>query len=89
MRRRTTGSSAECASEPDPKLCEIFSEAHGTIITQGFIARDSSGETVLLGRGGSDTSAAYFAVKLQAQLLEIWTDVPGMFSADPRIVPST
>ncbi len=80
--------SAECASEPDPKLCELFSEAHGTIITQGFIAYDSSGETVLLGRGGSDTSAAYFAVKLQARLLEIWTDVPGMFSADPRIVPS-
>ena len=80
--------SAECASEPDPKLCELFSETHGTIITQGFIAHDSSGETVLLGRGGSDTSAAYFAVKLQAQLLEIWTDVPGMFSADPRIVPS-
>ncbi|MEN7344143.1 MAG: bifunctional aspartate kinase/diaminopimelate decarboxylase, partial [Pseudomonadota bacterium] len=45
-------------------------------------------ETVLLGRGGSDTSAAYFAAMLSAQRLEIWTDVPGMFSADPRIVPA-
>jgi aspartokinase len=36
-------------------------------LTQGFIARNDRGETVLLGRGGSDTSAAYFAAKLQAQ----------------------
>ena len=43
---------------------------------------------MLLGRGGSDTSAAYLAAKLAAQRLEIWTDVPGMFSADPRSTPS-
>ncbi len=54
-------------------------------LTQGFIARNENGETVLLGRGGSDTSAAYFAAKLEAQNLEIWTDVPGLFSADPRL----
>ena len=46
------------------------------------------GDTVLLGRGGSDTSGAYFAAKLTAQRLEIWTDVPGMFSANPRATPS-
>lgn len=57
-------------------------------VTQGFIARNAQGETVLLGRGGSDTSAAYFAAKLGASRLEIWTDVPGMFSADPRVIPS-
>ncbi|MEM7610070.1 MAG: bifunctional aspartate kinase/diaminopimelate decarboxylase [Pseudomonadota bacterium] len=57
-------------------------------LTQGFIASDDNGETVLLGRGGSDTSAAYFAAGLSARRLEIWTDVPGMFSADPRLVPS-
>lgn len=57
-------------------------------ITQGFIASNAAGETVLLGRGGSDTSAAYFAVLLDAIRLEIWTDVPGMFSADPRVVPA-
>ncbi len=63
--------------------------AHGKVIlTQGFIARNADGETVLLGRGGSDTSAAYIAAILPARRLEIWTDVPGMFSADPRVVPS-
>lgn len=55
------------------------------VLTQGFIARNSRDETVLLGRGGSDTSAAYFANKLDAKKLEIWTDVPGLFSADPRL----
>ena len=56
-------------------------------MTQGFIASDAAGDTVLLGRGGSDTSAAYLAAKLAAQRLEIWTDVPGMFSANPRATP--
>jgi diaminopimelate decarboxylase/aspartate kinase len=80
--------SAQCTSEPDPELRAHFDQGDGVILTQGFIASDSNGETVLLGRGGSDTSAAYFAVRLEAQRLEIWTDVPGMFTADPRIVPS-
>ena len=80
--------SATCNFEHDPALQSSLS-AHGKIIlTQGFIARNSNGETVLLGRGGSDTSASYFAARLQARRLEIWTDVPGMFSADPRVVPS-
>src|SRR6185437_10036357 len=43
--------------------------------------------TVLLGRGGSDTSAAYFGALLKAQRVEIWTDVAGMFTANPRQVP--
>jgi bifunctional diaminopimelate decarboxylase / aspartate kinase len=55
------------------------------VLTQGFIARHRDGGTALLGRGGSDTSAAYFAARLQAARLEIWTDVPGLFSADPRL----
>ena len=58
------------------------------MITQGFIASNQAGETVLLGRGGSDTSGAYFAAKLRAARLEIWTDVPGMFSANPHAVPT-
>ena len=58
------------------------------MITQGFIAANDAGDTVLLGRGGSDTSGAYFAAKLAAARLEIWTDVPGMFSANPRAVPT-
>jgi diaminopimelate decarboxylase/aspartate kinase len=57
------------------------------VVTQGFIARDRQGDTVLLGRGGSDASGAYLAAAIDADLLEIWTDVPGLFTADPRVVP--
>jgi diaminopimelate decarboxylase/aspartate kinase len=57
------------------------------LLTQGFIARHGDGDTAILGRGGSDTSAAYFGALLRAQRVEIWTDVPGMFSANPREVP--
>ncbi|MGX5673245.1 bifunctional aspartate kinase/diaminopimelate decarboxylase [Thermomonas fusca] len=57
------------------------------LITQGFIARHQDGGTAILGRGGSDTSAAYFGALLGARRVEIWTDVPGMFSANPREVP--
>ena len=79
---------ATCATDPDPVLREILGQGGKVVLTQGFIARNQWGETVLLGRGGSDTSAAYFAARLQARRLEIWTDVPGMFTADPRVVPS-
>ena len=79
---------ATCNDDPDPELSDRLSDGGTVILTQGFIASTPEGETVLLGRGGSDTSAAYFAAKLQARRLEIWTDVPGMFSADPRYVPS-
>lgn len=80
--------SATCDYSPDDELVGKMADADGVILTQGFIARNTSGETVLLGRGGSDTSAAYFAGKLRARRLEVWTDVPGMFTADPRVVPS-
>jgi diaminopimelate decarboxylase/aspartate kinase len=80
--------SATCEFAPDAELDGKLAGQGGVVLTQGFIARNASGETVLLGRGGSDTSAAYFAAKLQARRLEVWTDVPGMFSADPRVVPS-
>ncbi len=79
--------SAACASEPDPGLQERLAAAPGPLVTQGFIARDHAGDTVVLGRGGSDTSAAYLAARLQAARLEIWTDVPGMFTANPALVP--
>jgi diaminopimelate decarboxylase/aspartate kinase len=79
--------SASCDFSPDPDFQSRLASRHGVLITQGFIARNREGEGVLLGRGGSDTSAAYLAARLQATRLEIWTDVPGMFSADPRVVP--
>ena len=59
---------------------------HGVGLTQGFTARNTQGETVVLGRGGSDTAAAYLAGKWGASRLEVWSDVPGMFTADPRVV---
>ena len=80
--------SATCAYEPDRDLQQRWAQAGTVWITQGFIASDEQGDTVLLGRGGSDTSGSYFAAKLQARRLEIWTDVPGMFSANPRSVPT-
>lgn len=78
---------SSCHYEPDPALQASLAR-HPVVITQGFLASDDRGRTVLLGRGGSDTSAAYLAARLQAERLEIWTDVPGMFSADPRQVPT-
>ena len=80
--------SATCNFEPDPALQQRLAQGHSVLLTQGFIASDSRGETVLLGRGGSDTSGSYFAAKLHARRLEIWTDVPGMFTANPRAVPN-
>jgi diaminopimelate decarboxylase/aspartate kinase len=80
--------SATCEFAPDRELQASWSSLNQVVITQGFIASNAAGETVLLGRGGSDTSAAYFAAKLSAARLEIWTDVPGLFSANPRAVPT-
>ena len=79
---------AECSADADPDLVARLAGVEGVPLTQGFVARNSDGETVVLGRGGSDTAAAYIAGKLSAEHLEIWTDVPGMFTADPRVVPS-
>ena len=80
--------SAACAHDADRHLQEELAGVDGFIVTQGFIGRNSRGDTVLFGRGGSDTSGAYLAAKLQARRLEIWSDVPGFFSADPKAVPS-
>ena len=79
---------ATCIFTPDEAFREQLNALGPVVVTQGFIASDAEGNTVLLGRGGSDTSAAYLAAKLSAERLEIWTDVPGMFSANPRSTPS-
>jgi diaminopimelate decarboxylase/aspartate kinase len=91
--RRTTISqtylSAVCDYEyNDESLSTVERLESDVVVTQGFIAKSSEGSTVLLGRGGSDTSAAYIASKIGAKRLEIWTSVPGMFSANPSQVPS-
>ena len=84
---RTRLLSSMVDSRPDPVLAARLASLGQVFITQGFIARESQGRTVLLGRGGSDTSAAYFGALLKAQRVEIWTDVAGMFTANPRQVP--
>ena len=80
--------SATCSFAPDAALEQRLDASTPVVITQGFIARDSEGNTCLLGRGGSDTSASYLGAKIRARAIEIWTDVPGMFSANPRATPT-
>jgi bifunctional diaminopimelate decarboxylase / aspartate kinase len=78
---------ASCGIAADGDWRARFAAQGPLLLTQGFIASDPQGATVLLGRGGSDTSAACFGALLGARRVEIWTDVPGMFSANPRAVP--
>ncbi len=80
--------SVNCQWKSDHDWAQRFhAQPTRLLITQGFIARHADGGTAILGRGGSDTSAAYFGALLGASRVEIWTDVPGMFSANPRDVP--
>ena len=57
-------------------------------VLPGFIASDKQGRTTTLGRGGSDYTASLYAVGCKARILEIWTDVPGMMTSNPKIVPT-
>ena len=62
---------------------------HECVVTQGFIASDSQQRTTTLGRGGSDVSAAIIGALLHAEEIQIWTDVDGVLTSDPRIVNDT
>ena len=64
----------------------FFSLDTSIAIIPGFIASDKKGITTTLGRGGSDYTAAIIAAALDASVVEIWTDVSGMMTADPRLV---
>jgi len=68
----------------DPTIQDPAIQDPLVVVTQGFIAADEQNKTVLLGREGSDTSAAYLGALLNASQVEIWTDVTGVFSANPR-----
>lgn len=63
-------------------------EKNRVVVTQGFIGSTTKGVTTTLGRGGSDYSAAILGSVLHADEIQIWTDVDGVLTADPRIVPS-
>jgi aspartokinase/homoserine dehydrogenase 1 len=64
----------------------FFSNKNKIVILPGFIASDEKGETTTLGRGGSDFTASIIANAIDADLLEIWTDVSGMYTANPKLV---
>lgn len=68
-------------------VCKTFKEQPEISIVPGFISRDKhTGETTNLGRGGSDYTAAIIAAALNAEVLEIWTDVDGFMTADPKVI---
>jgi aspartate kinase len=62
--------------------------AGGVPVLGGFVGATAAGVTTTLGRGGSDYSASLLGAALEAELIEIWTDVDGLLTADPRVVPS-
>jgi aspartate kinase len=75
----------------DLKTKEIISPLLASkkiVITQGFIGSNSKGITTTLGRGGSDYSASIIGAALDAEEIQIWTDVDGVLTADPRIAPA-
>ena len=70
-------------------LCGGSATNKAVLVVPGFIARDrDSHETTNLGRGGSDYTAAIIAAALDAEVLEIWTDVDGFMTADPKVIKS-
>ena len=82
------GKNAVITDLTNARIKEFFEQSsHKLYIMPGFIASDEKGRTTTLGRGGSDYTASLIAVGAQARILEIWTDVCGMMTADPRIVP--
>ncbi|NBM54654.1 lysine-sensitive aspartokinase 3 [Proteus vulgaris] len=83
-----------CHAEPDMvQLTELTQSLlqprldETVIVTQGFIGQEPKGRTTTLGRGGSDYTAALIGEALGMSRVDIWTDVPGIYSTDPRIVP--
>uniref|UniRef100_K3XAP2 Aspartokinase n=1 Tax=Globisporangium ultimum (strain ATCC 200006 / CBS 805.95 / DAOM BR144) TaxID=431595 RepID=K3XAP2_GLOUD len=77
---------AEVLPRKDIEKAVAMSNGKRVVLTQGFIASTNDGATCVLGRGGSDTSGSLFAALLDATRYEIWTDVHGMFTSDPRYV---
>ena len=80
-------------AEPDVEaLAELTNQQlaprldEGIAITQGFIGSEAKGRTTTLGRGGSDYTAALLGEALHATRVDIWTDVPGIYTTDPRVV---
>lgn len=82
-------------AEPDVATLSVLAQqqlapriAESLVITQGFIGSDAKGRTTTLGRGGSDYTAALLGEALNTHRVDIWTDVTGIFTTDPRVVPA-
>lgn len=82
-------------AEPDVALLAELAQAQlaprlaqALVVTQGFIGSEAKGRTTTLGRGGSDYTAALLGEALHASRIDIWTDVPGIYTTDPRVVPA-
>jgi aspartate kinase len=83
-------SAAPLFDKIDAKAAEVFSpllKSHKLPVTQGYIGSTLKGITTTLGRGGSDFTAAIIGAALDAEEIQIWTDVDGVLTADPRIAP--
>ena len=90
IKTETHGNKTVLDSELTAKLVEdAFFKQPNISIVPGFISTDkATGETTNLGRGGSDYTASIIAAALNAELLEIWTDVDGFMTADPKVIKS-
>ena len=70
-----------------PEIISGVFDDHQAVITQGFISATESGQPTILGRGGSDYTASLIGMAMDVERIEIWTDVDGVLTADPRKVP--
>ncbi|MDX7988385.1 lysine-sensitive aspartokinase 3 [Xenorhabdus sp. 12] len=82
-------------AEPDVLQLQTLATEHlqprlnnAIVVTQGFIGREEKGRTTTLGRGGSDYTAALLGEALELKRVDIWTDVPGIYTTDPRVAPA-
>jgi aspartate kinase len=85
---REAGIDWEVTRSNTERMLKPLFETHDIVITQGFIGATADNESTTLGREGSDYTAAVFANLLNAESLTIWKDVPGILSADPKVIPS-
>ncbi len=82
------GAAAPVVEETNRLVRSAVTPAPGRlVVTQGFIGSTEDGVTTTLGRGGSDYSATLIGAALDADVVEIWTDVSGIMTADPRVIP--
>jgi aspartate kinase len=79
--------SARPLPESEASIRAALAGVRGVPVITGYVAKDAQGSITTLGRGGSDFSAAIFGAALGVEEIQIWTDVDGVMSADPRIVP--